>query len=1100
MKGSPVITCSYGNWLNISGSTNSLPQCVPSPCILPEIANGFYITIGYKAGLTISHGSSIDYSCRDGYVKRSESLALRCSESHLIPSDPVCISSYIITNGTSFSPRINNNFTQASFTGQNVPFSTATVTSTTATSTPLSLSSPPSGSPFINNENNLVLTIDASKINDTIYTSDDGLEEKILQSMVESDIELLNKLNSIERDKSTVVTWKSDDNFHHRTVKGSSDAGQLSTSSSFSSSPSSFFTSTTTQLPSSVTSDGSKNTWCSSPEKIEQALRFTGSYPFPAMVKEAKHSSNVLLMDDSTSSSSESVLSFHPVPLVKSLKSSSFASASASASAGASSSSSSSSSWLASSSSSLHLLSTPPSSLSSSLLYHSFWSSLPWSSTSSSSSSPSSSSFPLAITKASSILDLAQAKRSSNTSQLKQQFKSQVNQSNKLPIQQPHLHSQSITVQSLNMVKRSLEQPSHEDGKDAINLTSTEDVDEDETSDEDKVTSPSPSSLPHPLIHLQVTKPGVPNSHIREDETYSTESTYLDEQQVQMSPLEPLPLVDQPMNDDEGMKAPKYDTLYPIGSEFIFKCIPESPLGTAKKVSWKIFCHPEVGWIGQSFPCLLDEETIDLDLQSNATAVDDLKSQNDSEPCVYPSTGKSSGANLLAFSGDTLIQSPTQFTSGSTIHFRCVDIGKYELNGASELTCTDGKWTDDEPNCEGLSQEFDYALEKSPTILFRHSNGPIAQSTTGTLVVAPGTNLFLECLWIKKYGDPIWEVLTGKSESPSSNGTNVSPYSQGWTSEAGRDSGLEYRLSIFNATSTDSGVYTCVTPVKHRHSVKIEVKSVTCSVVPPEEIPKGIKVSYWTLDSSTGNRINLTINAPMVYTARIPMNGKMDLSCPDGMSINDTGAGKDFDITCLPSGNWSSKLPTCIVTQCPDITLVATGNTLTDGNSGRSVNIVTGGKSYTGFTLSDTLSDAVSTSASLYPSSQSTGYTGTGDSGNNTSRILPSIIMTGRTVGSRATFTCPRGFGLLGLEEVICTKTGHWSSQLPSCIELICPPPPVPENGYVMPEDLKETYHSGDLVTYGCLTGFVLRGSTMSICQESRQWSTRLPTCEVASF
>ncbi|GBN15323.1 hypothetical protein AVEN_187421-1, partial [Araneus ventricosus] len=48
--------------------------------------------------------------------------------------------------------------------------------------------------------------------------------------------------------------------------------------------------------------------------------------------------------------------------------------------------------------------------------------------------------------------------------------------------------------------------------------------------------------------------------------------------------------------------------------------------------------------------------------------------------------------------------------------------------------------------------------EKAPTILFRHTVGQIAQSNDGKLVVYPGTILHLECLWIRKYGTPHWEV------------------------------------------------------------------------------------------------------------------------------------------------------------------------------------------------------------------------------------------------------------------------------------------------------------------------------------------------------
>lgn len=51
-----------------------------------------------------------------------------------------------------------------------------------------------------------------------------------------------------------------------------------------------------------------------------------------------------------------------------------------------------------------------------------------------------------------------------------------------------------------------------------------------------------------------------------------------------------------------------------------------------------------------------------------------------------------------------------------------------------------------------------FKVEKPPTILFRHQLGPIAQSNEGRLVVYPGTILHMECLWIKRFGTPKWNV------------------------------------------------------------------------------------------------------------------------------------------------------------------------------------------------------------------------------------------------------------------------------------------------------------------------------------------------------
>ncbi len=50
-----------------------------------------------------------------------------------------------------------------------------------------------------------------------------------------------------------------------------------------------------------------------------------------------------------------------------------------------------------------------------------------------------------------------------------------------------------------------------------------------------------------------------------------------------------------------------------------------------------------------------------------------------------------------------------------------------------------------------------YATDRAPTILVRHKGGRIAQSTDGRLVVTPGTIVHLECLFVRRFGQPQWE-------------------------------------------------------------------------------------------------------------------------------------------------------------------------------------------------------------------------------------------------------------------------------------------------------------------------------------------------------
>lgn len=169
-----------------------------------------------------------------------------------------------------------------------------------------------------------------------------------------------------------------------------------------------------------------------------------------------------------------------------------------------------------------------------------------------------------------------------------------------------------------------------------------------------------------------------------------------------------------------------------------------------------------------------------------------------------------------------------------------------------------------------ISIYIKFIVEKAPTILLRHQNGPIAQSNDGKLIVYPGTTIHMECLWMRRFGNPKWNVSH-----------DYRIYPEGWVKDEGRDSTLEYRLSVVHAVEDDSGVFTCQTPARHDHFIDLVVKAVTCPDIP---IRRGLTMS--TTESKLSTRVVL--------------------SCANGNSL--IGAG---EIVCLPSGNWSAPLPVC---------------------------------------------------------------------------------------------------------------------------------------------------------------------------------------------
>lgn len=99
--------------------------------------------------------------------------------------------------------------------------------------------------------------------------------------------------------------------------------------------------------------------------------------------------------------------------------------------------------------------------------------------------------------------------------------------------------------------------------------------------------------------------------------------------------------------------------------------------------------------------------------------------------------------------------------------------------------------------------------------------------------------------------------------------------------EDGRDSTLEYRLSIFSAEPQDSGIYSCMTPARHAHAVIVEVKAVHCNEITPR---RGLALS--TTATQLGTKVQFSCN-----------NGNALIGSPE--------------ISCLASGNWSGPLPIC---------------------------------------------------------------------------------------------------------------------------------------------------------------------------------------------
>ncbi|XP_064088852.1 sushi, von Willebrand factor type A, EGF and pentraxin domain-containing protein 1-like isoform X5 [Macrobrachium nipponense] len=451
---------------------------------------------------------------------------------------------------------------------------------------------------------------------------------------------------------------------------------------------------------------------------------------------------------------------------------------------------------------------------------------------------------------------------------------------------------------------------------------------------------------------------------------------------------------------------------FPDGSEVTFNCIANT---MGEKSTWTLRCE-DGSWVGQKTPSFCRSE------EPKTEAPDRVSEGNKS--CIW----KKLESRVVTFHGDLeLTELVMEFQPGTELVSRCSDIGKYAFVGSVRRRCVDGEWTGESPKCFGLNRDFSYSLDRPPTILIRHKDGPIAQTNDGKLLVHPGTQLYLECLWVRRYGTPRWNVshtyedvdekdekeigleLKEKLRSAGLTEEGGGKYWTGWSTDAMRNPQLEYRLALYTTHVGDSGNYTCTTPTGYSHSVYLDIKRVECP--PLEESFQGPLTPRRHPQSTT------TLNTVVTF------------SCGPGLNLIGPRKTK-----CLPSGKWSTSMPRCEsrskrircelpepprngrlsgkgpYTAADDLEITCdTGYMLTgqpvmlckpDGTWSAPVPTCTQACMYPGIIISGTMSSV----KFYYP------------------------------VNDNVTYTCSSEFELHGEPTITCLEGGIWSAPVPSCL------------------------------------------------------------------
>ncbi|NXN98951.1 DAF1 protein, partial [Rhinopomastus cyanomelas] len=100
--------------------------------------------------------------------------------------------------------------------------------------------------------------------------------------------------------------------------------------------------------------------------------------------------------------------------------------------------------------------------------------------------------------------------------------------------------------------------------------------------------------------------------------------------------------------------------------------------------------------------------------------------------------------------------------------------------------------------------------------------------------------------------------------------------------------------------------------------------------------------------------------------------------------------------------------------------------------------------------------------------------------------------------GTSVSYSCEPGFSLIGTGSLYCTESGAWSHPPPICQVVRCPRPPSITNGKLK-GNVSAPFSLGASVTYSCDRGYSLVGEASINCTASGTWSQPPPWCQGGS-
>ncbi|XP_051948170.1 sushi, von Willebrand factor type A, EGF and pentraxin domain-containing protein 1-like [Xyrauchen texanus] len=208
----------------------------------------------------------------------------------------------------------------------------------------------------------------------------------------------------------------------------------------------------------------------------------------------------------------------------------------------------------------------------------------------------------------------------------------------------------------------------------------------------------------------------------------------------------------------------------------------------------------------------------------------------------------------------------------------------------------------------------------------------------------------------------------------------------------------------------------------------------------------------------------------------------VQITCSPGFELNG-----DPQLKCGEDGSWSPNLPTCEPVKCPVIN-IPNGQAVPQALEFDTVVQITCSPGFKLIGAYQLRCRADGSWAPCLPKCEQV-------------KCQALNILNGQTSPNDGLYnttvqvTCLSGYSLTGAQQIQCGADGYWKPKLPF-EPIICSPPEV-ENA-VMETELGLWYIPNEVVTFSCMDGFFMTGSSMAKCGPNGQW-LGLPTCSFES-